>query len=86
MFGRNEKKMRVLFLHEGMSGGTLYEPGEVEEFLATDAKRLIADGAASVTTRALNRFDRRHEQPGDWRRNELRNWQERRSAMQQPSE
>ena len=87
MFGkRTEKRVRVLFLREATSDGSLFEAGEVEEISGASAKQLIADRAAEVTTRALNRFDRRHEQPGDWRRNELRNWQERRAAMQQPAE
>ena len=87
MFGkRTEKRVRVLFLREATSDGSLFEAGEVEEISGASAKKLIADGAARVTTEPLNRFDRRHEQPGDWRRNELRNWQERRAAMQQPAE
>ncbi len=87
MFGkRTEKRTRVLFLREATSDGSLFEAGEVEEISGASAKQLVADGSAELTQKPINRFDRRHEQPTDWRRNELRDWAERRAALQQPSE
>jgi hypothetical protein len=84
MFGRkSEKRARVLFLRDCVADGTFFQVGEVEEISGAGAKQLIADGSAEPTEKPLHRFDR---QPGCWRQNEQRDWQERRVQMQLPAE
>lgn len=89
MFGkkRSEAPIRIEFKVEAEADGSLFQPGEIEEVTATRARELVAAGFAQVTTEPICRLaDARSQGDPSWRRQELRQWQEKWTSLQQPSE